>query len=272
MAPRRRSQYLSSRQAKDEPLARFVKIVLEFNIDHSMLRLPLRFVDKFRNKLSGVAKLYVSDGRVWKVGLRRDGQNIWLQNGFQEFVTHYSLCFGNVLHFEYKGMTNFAVYVFDLSNCESSYPPHEVIEIPDSSPHPTPSTSKGKKKKDIPSKLSKYRNESGNIVSPRQFKSKKPHFEVILKKINFTHSVAYVPSKFGRKYFPGPIGRRESVELGLVDGRKWNVALKGRKSGRVNFGGGWKAFQEENRLKVNDVCVFELLKKNEFKVHLFIAL
>ncbi|WCJ33811.1 B3 domain-containing transcription factor VRN1 [Euphorbia peplus] len=106
------------------PFRLFFKIILQGN----NLRLPPRFVNQYGHELGNVAQLTVSDGRVWKMKVRREGNHIWLENGFPEFVKYYSIGYRHLLTFEYRSFSNFNVNVCDKSGCEIEYPPREEIE------------------------------------------------------------------------------------------------------------------------------------------------
>ncbi|WCJ33780.1 AP2/B3-like transcriptional factor family protein [Euphorbia peplus] len=252
---------------------RFFKVVLQANVEENMLCLPPKFVLENGSQLSDVAKLTVPDGRVWKMKMGRDDEHVLLQDGFKEFAKYYLLRHGYFLHFKYNGMSSFTVGIFDTTCCEITYSVRNAIDVCDSTPRPTTSKIKTECKEKIRKKqrveTRGYMNSDG-FLSPRHFKSKKPHFEVKLKDHNFAHGIMYVPTDFYVQHITGPEARREFVEVQVSNG-KWNVALKRKKCGRVVFGGGWKIFLEDNKLKEGDVCVFELIKKNVFKVHLFIA-
>ncbi|WCJ33823.1 hypothetical protein M5689_015160 [Euphorbia peplus] len=114
----------SSPAMAEGPFRLFFKIILQ---GHN-LRLPLRFVNTYRNELGGVAQLTASDGRVWKMKVRREGNHIWLENGFPEFVKYYSIGYGHLLTFKYRSFSSFDVNVCDKSGCEIEYPPREEVE------------------------------------------------------------------------------------------------------------------------------------------------
>ncbi|EEF43345.1 DNA binding protein, putative [Ricinus communis] len=93
-----------------------------FNFEH-LQGLPLKFVKEYGNELANIAKLTVSsNGRVWRVGLTKERNHTWyLHNGWHEFASYHSICYGYFLVFEYKGMSNFKVFIFDMSACEIPY-------------------------------------------------------------------------------------------------------------------------------------------------------
>lgn len=64
-----------------------------------------------------------------------------------------------------------------------------------------------------------------------------------------------MPSEFHNLY---PIKNSGEVILRVLDRRTWPVNLK-YGGGRAQFLSGWMEFVIDNNLKVNDVCVFELI-------------
>lgn len=92
-------------------------------------RIPNKFVRKFGDELSSVATLSVPNGRDWLVELRKAGQKLWFHDGWHEFVKHHCIHAGNLLIFRYEGNSNFDIYMFNLTACES-------CNIPSSSEEP----------------------------------------------------------------------------------------------------------------------------------------
>ncbi|KAK3195631.1 hypothetical protein Dsin_026941 [Dipteronia sinensis] len=88
------------------------------------------FVRKFGEELSAFATLIAPNGRVWRVGLTKDGKRIWFDQGWHDFVEYHSITAGYFLVFKYEKNSNFHVLVFDLSACEINYPcyNHEELE------------------------------------------------------------------------------------------------------------------------------------------------
>ncbi|TXG64441.1 hypothetical protein EZV62_011435 [Acer yangbiense] len=85
-------------------------------------RIPEKFVKKFRDELSAFATITTPDGRVWQVGLLKDGGKIWFHHGLQDFIEYYSICVGYFLVFEYEKRSKFHVIILDTSTFEISYP------------------------------------------------------------------------------------------------------------------------------------------------------
>lgn len=106
----------------DRPLVHFFKIILPCILDYKKLRIPNKFVRRYGEELSGVAKVIVPSGHAWEIGLTKDQSNIWFDEGWQKFVEHHSIRFGYLLVFAYRGCCNFSVLIFDMSGCEIQYP------------------------------------------------------------------------------------------------------------------------------------------------------
>lgn len=92
------------------------------NICVFLQRIPESFVNRFRDELSALAKLSVPNGHVWQVGLTIDGENIWFQESWHDFVQYYSISIGYFLVFKYAKNSTFQVLIFDKTACEIQYP------------------------------------------------------------------------------------------------------------------------------------------------------
>lgn len=84
---------------------------------------PKSFVrDHGRSLCMNKVSLKVPSGDVWEVELHREGGDLWLRNGWQEFVEFYRIKFGHFLVFRYQGNSEFHVLVFNRSTSEIKYP------------------------------------------------------------------------------------------------------------------------------------------------------
>ncbi|KAJ0249137.1 B3 DNA binding domain-containing protein [Hirschfeldia incana] len=100
----------------------FHKLIFSSTIQEKRLRVPDKFVNKFKDELSVAVALTVPDGHVWRVGLRKaDNNKIWFQDGWQEFVDRYSIRIGYLLIFRYEGNSAFSVNIYNLSHSEINY-------------------------------------------------------------------------------------------------------------------------------------------------------
>ena len=65
----------------------------------------------------------------------------------------------------------------------------------------------------------------------------------------------------------------ENIEI-QISGRAWTLGLLHNQQNNYNtvrFSAGWKEFVKDNKLKVGDVCVFELRRRHSalFEVYIF---
>ncbi|XP_037494864.1 B3 domain-containing transcription factor VRN1 [Jatropha curcas] len=101
----------------------FLKIVLADTIRDKKLVFPRKFVRKYGNNLPSSIVLTVPSCAKWQVELIKSDGEIWLQNGWQEFVEYYALTVGSLLVFEYDERNcRFNVIIFDKSALEINYP------------------------------------------------------------------------------------------------------------------------------------------------------
>ncbi|KAF8410594.1 hypothetical protein HHK36_003126 [Tetracentron sinense] len=128
---RRREEGSSDWPNIPEKRSHFFRIIGPADIRDKHLGIPRKFVGKFGVELSDVAFLKVPSGTVWSLGLRKADDKVWFQNGWQEFVEHYSIRDGHFLVFRYDGNSHFSVLIFDMSASEIMYPPEtENFEEP----------------------------------------------------------------------------------------------------------------------------------------------
>lgn len=78
-------------------------------------------------------------------------------------------------------------------------------------------------------------------------------------------SMQTVPTIFARNHLPQ---RNTKIILRNSEDKSWemNYINNGRNH---KFSGGWRDFARDNKLKVGDICIFELVAKNEMRVHIF---
>ncbi|GLT58114.1 hypothetical protein SLA2020_310360 [Shorea laevis] len=101
----------------------------------------------------------------------------------------------------------------------------------------------------------------------QSFTSIFPTFVKIIRKFNIIGShTLKIPRKFSRAHLPAC---KTEIVLRNLQGECWtvnSVPEKGQTS--HTFCGGWMTFVRDNDIKVGDVCIFELVSKNEMRVHI----
>lgn len=91
------------------------------------------------------------------------------------------------------------------------------------------------------------------------------------------HEFQHIPAEFWRS---NCLNKKTSVNLRYPSGKKWLVELKFYESAgnnRAMIARGWRQFYESNKLRIGDVCTFELNHNAEgstvasMNVHIFPA-
>lgn len=101
------------------------------NVYFGLKKIPDKFVRKYGEELRGRVMLKAPGGAPWPVDVERNKGEVWLHNGWPEFATFYSLCFGYLILFKYVENSNFRVLVFDPSATETDYIISNNIRNPD---------------------------------------------------------------------------------------------------------------------------------------------
>jgi hypothetical protein len=99
----------------------FHKLVVSNTFQDRKLRIPEIFIKKYRIEFSGAVTLTVPDGHIWRIGLRKLDNKIWLTDGWLEFMQRYSIRVGYFLVFRYEGNSAFSVFIFNLTFSEINY-------------------------------------------------------------------------------------------------------------------------------------------------------
>ncbi|XP_077233162.1 putative B3 domain-containing protein At5g66980 isoform X2 [Tasmannia lanceolata] len=82
------------------------------------LRIPPAFVRHFNGKLLNKSILKNPTGKFWHVKVERIGNDLFFEEGWQNFVKDNSLQTGDFLVLEYDGNSEFDVLIFGKSGCE----------------------------------------------------------------------------------------------------------------------------------------------------------
>ncbi|KAK9129656.1 hypothetical protein Sjap_010143 [Stephania japonica] len=114
----------------------FFKIIHSAVIQEGRLRIPRKFMESVLKGISDAAILKVPGGKVWRVKLKKEKDELWLHKGFKEFMEYYAINTGHLLVFRYNGFSQFNVIIFDMSATEIVYPfdssdseaPHSITD------------------------------------------------------------------------------------------------------------------------------------------------
>ncbi|XVF17770.1 hypothetical protein REPUB_Repub10bG0152100 [Reevesia pubescens] len=244
--------------------------------------IPKDFTAKFLKENSGDVTLCTLEGKTWSAQYWRYTNvhkytKVILWNGWREFMQDNKLEAGDVCVFELIKQTEILLKVViyrisEDSNCCSSL----------GGINSSATDCKGwlSKQRSTKSKHPSLRpltshEKARAILRASNFKSKNPFFKVVMQPryLNLRCSLS-IPYKFVKRYLDE---KKEQIILQVSDGRTWVVKLSVKEftSGqhKAEFYHTWRAFAQDNNLEVGDVCVFELINRNEtsFKVSIFPA-
>ncbi|KAL6220482.1 hypothetical protein ACLB2K_008238 [Fragaria x ananassa] len=262
----------------------FFKIILDNTSRDIKLKIPKKFVKKYGEHLSDSVCLKIPSGCEWEVGVTRNGNKVWFEQGWQAFAKFYSLDYGVFLLFRYEGNSKFQVCIFDTSATEIAYPirieePENIncedddnsVEVLDDFSHPR--CPKTREKTPLPSpRPHKRRKISSNSDGKIQGKT-----DIIGKEhgggSSSTQNVRKETPKNLRGSFVKNFATQHQLVKLQVGDRSWHVKLNiyHKASWIAKLSGGWPVFCQENSLSDGDVCIFELIQVNDvvLKVHIF---
>ncbi|KAM6591502.1 hypothetical protein CsatA_014107 [Cannabis sativa] len=100
----------------------FFKIILTETLKENKIRVPQYFVEKCGETLTERVFVKLPCGSKWPMKLENDNGKFWLQNGWPEFMKHYSLKRGHMLTFRYDGNSEIYAVIFDTNTVEIDYP------------------------------------------------------------------------------------------------------------------------------------------------------
>ncbi|KAK6258455.1 hypothetical protein SCA6_012929 [Theobroma cacao] len=111
------------------------------------------------------------------------------------------------------------------------------------------------------------------MLRASSFRSENPFFKVVMQPAYLgARCSVNIPYKFAKRHVDE---KEDRVILQVSDGRRWIVkfSVKVTNSGqrKARFYDTWRAFAQDNNLEVGDVCVFELINRDEtsFEVSIF---
>ncbi|XP_074289798.1 B3 domain-containing transcription factor VRN1-like [Silene latifolia] len=255
----------------------FFKIILEPRGDLRKLGIPKKFKTDHGDDLLDVVSLKIPTGKTWKVKLLKENGRAWFKDGWHEIVTYYSICHGHFLMFTYGGMSQFNVYIFDMTACEIEYPldppevsvPKTVRETQIKTNPCSPSSSS--KENGMLALVGQYKRKFGTLTPEHtkkinSYKFENPFFTVIMQPSYVTSKFRVnVPLKFAKEYL---LKTQGSYTLQNATGDTWPIRCEGSTRRRINISTGWKKYAMDNKLRVGDICVFKLINaaKRLFKV------
>ncbi|KAL6130443.1 hypothetical protein ACLB2K_068822 [Fragaria x ananassa] len=264
-----------------KPKNPFFSIILQpYNFTKCYLHMPTEFAEKYLSGCSEVIKLQGSHGKQWDVRFASTNPSLPITcRGCIKFLTDNNLAEGDVCLFELmKSKADMVLKVSILRAAEyedtihsSNVKKSKRANLDKSIMHDTEdfstrqSEDDGKFAFDIfshtyPKSKLKFPTETEKVIyATRMFKLKNPFFVVILQYNNYH---LCIPVDFARKYFSSCA---ESIKLHDSNGGHWDVqrTYTNASSSGHRFSNGYNVFLRDKKLEQGDVCLFELIKRND---------
>ncbi|XP_031482524.1 B3 domain-containing protein Os11g0197600-like [Nymphaea colorata] len=277
---------------EDKP--HFFKIMT--NGSAKRLRIPPSFLEHI-NVSSHHAILKGPSNNIWRVEIKQICHGTIFRKGWKRFRRDHCLEFGDFLVFRYDGNMHFSVQIFDRSACEKesafhvknskgNVPPTECQVGFESGKNMRAAYWASEHKKGSNGTVEKSKEQAERplrrgIISQRRaitdeekervlaaassFRSDRPYCRIVMApSYVYFGFFMHLPTKF-RNYLPST-----ASDLTLWDpsGKPWPVryvcsSLYG------GLSGGWVKFTLHHNIEEGDVCIFELIKEKELKVHIF---
>ncbi|POO02661.1 B3 DNA binding domain containing protein [Trema orientale] len=250
--------------------------------DKSAMILPSLFATKYLRSKNMDVILKVSDGRTWSVKysfrLWNGSPKAKFDRGWKAFARENDLKVGDVCVFVLTKRTGilFEVTIFSENGVANSnvLPEFEVmpkgslsikLESDNTMNKITAMSTPWGCRKPLPSSSGVSR--ASKAAS--HFFSTNPHFQVVVQPGHLDQCIVHVPASFAKSFFNK---RTQIMTLQVGTERSWPVKLLAYPSeSEYKFSAGWAAFAKENSLMPRDICIFELIKRNQvvLKVSIF---
>ncbi|KAL5077292.1 hypothetical protein RYX36_016276 [Vicia faba] len=275
----------------------FFKFILQNNLQ--TIKMPNKFTRSLGAGISNPVMIKPPDGSAWKVFWKNINGEIWFEKGWNIFTQNYSLQHGCLVVFKYKeGTSELDVVILGQNALEIDYDSKcdtvDILNVDDSDDEsdeihilnewlnrkkviqksPLVSTRAHKKVRGETEKNSERTSSLNRPIGARarevaaNFISRNPFLTIVIKPSNL------VEKRLGVSNLNGVIeNTKKNVKL-QIGSRSWNVKLlrccyKHKTERRIS--GGWSSFARESGLQPGDICIFELINKEDivFKVHVF---
>ncbi|ONM18772.1 hypothetical protein ZEAMMB73_Zm00001d004358 [Zea mays] len=246
----------------------FIRI-FHSNLSEKMM-LPARFVKDYVSEEclnSRIAIIFSPIAKFWRVELKNDQSGIFFTGGWSQFLDFHGIKNGEVLLLKYEGNMVFKFKAFGLSGCQKDFKNQNAgIQLNTKKQQETPPIRKRKSNDEKSSSEENKRLKTPvTSPSPSDPSLEKPYqigtSSWIKKRINtyaLEQFLCLAPA------FCNQIELRRRCEIVLKtsinSNHSWRVGGLSQKKGSYIIGPGWKKFCTENRVKVGDVCTFNVIE------------
>ncbi|KAL8141694.1 hypothetical protein V2J09_014726 [Rumex salicifolius] len=247
---------------EEEIKPHFFRIIISPSLQLHKLMLPPAFTKENGSGLSGYAYLRAPGGKEHRVTLLKRNGDIWFTQGWPCFCELYSLAYGHFLVFRYQGNSRFNVFIFDVSCSEIQYPNFDDTSSDDDEDwDELDEDEEEESDNELPYGNGRM---SEQFERAEAFKCDHPRF-IVSMHVSYVSGEyrVWVPLRHSLKYLNNVVDGRKSKVKFCLEGKSWSVSISRAGNNCMRLGpNGWRKFVLQNQLKVDDVCVFELIDKN----------
>lgn len=226
----------------------FFKVFLPDQSSH-LMKFPPAFI-KYINGTVPFRSTISTKKSSWLVDLEKINGSLYFHNGWEQFVGDNSLNYGDFLIFTHSGDEKFYVEIYGKDGCQKK----ETLQTSEAEIFPIPEDNQIDEKKELafPDNIA--------LEEASKFKSSYPFFKVLMKPSYVTYTTMHIPSSFANRRMTRYVG---VVTLLYLD-KAWPVKMIRNGASTRRFSHGWVTFAKDNALKAGDVCIFELVDRNDF--------
>ncbi|MCL7038217.1 hypothetical protein MKW94_021800 [Papaver nudicaule] len=257
----------------------FFKVFLSPQSFYKM-KIPVEFLDQLTCETPESISLIGPSGKVWRVCLLEMDDGYYFEKGWQDFVIDNFMINEDFCVFQYVNEGCLQVQIFEQNGCERE----SAFQANCSQAQAcTTNCSAGHKVKkevenqaEIPSsgplislrRAIKKEEENMALRGAQGFISQNPYTMITVRNSHvYTGSSLPLPVSFWKVNLPH---HTQSFIVRDPRGKAWDV--KFHCDAARHYGGltvGWRKISFANSIEASDVCILELVKPNELKLHIF---
>ncbi|KAI3986321.1 hypothetical protein MKX01_002166 [Papaver californicum] len=268
------------------------------------MKVPVEFLEQLY-EIPGIFSLYGPSGEVWRVHLLEMGDGYYFEDGWQDFVIDNFMSNKDFCVFKHFKENCLQVQIFEqngcekesaleancsqatTTNCSAGHKGKKAVKNQDNFPTfkcraSTMNCCTGRRgKKAVKDQAERL---GGRFISQRRditmeeenmalnaalgFVSNKPCAMITMRKSHvYTGFCLPLPRSFWMEHLPD---HTQDMTLRDPRGKAWGVRFYVNKTYQIGqLTEGWRKISFINNIEASDVCILELVKPNEFKLHIF---
>ncbi|KAI3868252.1 hypothetical protein MKX03_000163 [Papaver bracteatum] len=241
------------------------------------MKVPVEFLEQLTCEIPRIFSLHGPSGNVWRVRLLKMDDGYYFENGWQDFVIDNFMSDLDICVFKYVNENWLQVQIFEQNGCEKE----SAFEANCSQASTTNCSARRWGEKAMKNQDERL---VGPLMSQRRditveeenmalnaacgFVSANPCTMITMRKSHvYTGFCLPLPRSFCKEHLPDHC---QDMTLRDPRGEVWGVRFYINKTHQVGqLTVGWRKASFTNNIETSDVCIFELVKPDEFELHIF---